>query len=87
MAEAIKKIASTVSPINEDHTDNDPKDPGQAFLEHIYSEGKTPNKDDYKFARRISNNKLGKFILGLVLLNLGFWIYMILDFVGEFVGL
>ena len=81
-----KKIATGITGDIQDVTDNDPIDPGQQYLTHVYDTGNVPTKDDYKFAKKISNNRKNKYFVAILVANFGFWIYMILDYISDFLG-
>lgn len=78
--EAIKKVTTGINKGMTDSTDDDPMDPGQAYLTMIYKYQKVPTPEDYKFAKRVSKNKVAKFVWGLVIGQVSFWIYLIMDF-------
>ena len=80
----VKKTAASIKTYTDDVTDNDPVGPGERYLTHIYDCGKVPNENDYRIAKGLTQGKSVKFIVGLVVGNAAFWIYMILDFVTTY---
>lgn len=80
-AQAAKKVSTATNKAIIDVTDNDPIDPGQAFLTMIYREGEKPAEQDYKFANKVSNNKKHKYIVGAIISQLPFWMYLIFDYI------
>ena len=85
-AQAGKKITTGMTGDVSDVTDNDPIDPGQKYLTRIYELDKTPNDSDYKFAKKVSNNKKNKYFTAIIVANVGFWMYMLLDYIARFMG-